>query len=949
MKRIKLNIEEPGGIDRLSWPITQGIPFPDKDLERGAPVRVVDRKGNILPVQSACLATWDKDLRYVKWLLLDFQIDLKAHEISEVFVEYGRDVVESVQPQQPLRVDRKNENIIISTGSLILELQEKCNFLKSCKIKAREEEREIFKSFPGPFHYMVGSLFDTAKSSTSIITIEESGPLRACICVKGYHATHDGIRFSPFILRIHTYAGKSDLRFYHTFIFDQDPNQVELSAIGIKFPFDLGYDLRMAFGGENKPYFAEKWKEALFLQTSDIDYSVTLDGCSLGNGSRTHGWASLSGPKGSVIVALPDIWKEYPKGISMSKDGMIDIQIWPADYKKNLVFWTPFKEEAIILSASEYLEIVVNRNEESFRRILQKHPTAPLNLKSFGIQNEENLKWVEAMIEKYAPERVVSYNDTGTSDGTGAAKTTEFVLKFSSEVISDDEAETFGISVQEPVIAPPEPSYTCATGVIGPFYHKGDPRFTEIDKGLDDIVKLYIIEPRDRCHLYGMMRYGNMVCSHSPAPGVAYRYYYKKDPNKALRYVGPYNNEANDQIYSVWGNFIRSGEREHFLIALAYSQCVADVAICHTHPSNPRVVGLIHYHSAHEWSGNHSPSHTLITGLLLHYYFTGNRRLLEVSLEVADWVIRWQEPCGIISNRDGALHREFTGPLWCLMEAYKATWETKYEDLARRSLNWFLKTQSKPGTFPISVYTRGERGNEAWVEPTDEPAVHQAAGGIYEIFRDGMRFFPSRLLKKTIIAEADHIIWNTPTSNYFTKEMAEKWLTNRSKLWPVDNKWYWTQWAGTFHGGTLHLLMFQANVVCLAYKITGNPIYVAYAKYIVEEWFPDMAERLRNFCPCSFTSIGLTVSIPVMMAIISEAIEKDPDNVEKAEGEWRRERTELGHPIYDGPYPGIPIDQKHFDACANVIGLPPVSLGLKEPQPRPEARCLGIIEYDAEN
>ena len=72
VKRIRLHIEAPGGVERSDWPVTQGVPFPDKVLKRGAPVRVVDSEGTILPTQFVTLATWDKDREFVKWLLTDF-------------------------------------------------------------------------------------------------------------------------------------------------------------------------------------------------------------------------------------------------------------------------------------------------------------------------------------------------------------------------------------------------------------------------------------------------------------------------------------------------------------------------------------------------------------------------------------------------------------------------------------------------------------------------------------------------------------------------------------------------------------------------------------------------------------------------------------------------------------------------------------------------------------
>ncbi|MFH1006275.1 MAG: beta-L-arabinofuranosidase domain-containing protein [Candidatus Latescibacterota bacterium] len=928
-KRISLSVENPSGVERAAWPVTQGIPFADKTLGAGTPVRVVDSEGRVLATQFEPLAFWNKDRKFVKWLLVDFQVDLKAAETSALFLEYGKEL-ELIVPPQPIRLEERGNELLLSTGLLEVRFQRgDPDFFAGCRVKGEKGWTDLLRGYP--FLHVRdqnGIPYQSSWASDApLITIEQAGPMRACLCVKGVHATEMGLRFCPYVLRMHAYAGKGDLRFFHTFIFDQNPKKFELSEIGMKFPLDLGRDLNMAFGGEEETHSVGRSDHALFMQSSDQDYAVFAEDRSLGRGTRTNGWASMSGTCGAVVSAVRDCWKEYPKAFLLTQDGM-DLQIWPEAYGETLSFRTPFEEPAVFFAGT--------RDEETVKRLLAERPTAPLNLKSFDIQNEEALLWVEEMIEKYAPNRAASHNDTGTSDGTGAAKTTEFVVRFSSEGIQDQESEALGISVQEPVIAVPDPAYTCATRAARAFYHRGDPRFAEVDRGLDDILELVAATPIERCRLYGMMRYGNMVCSHSAGCGVSYRYYHEKDPTKALRHVGPYNNEANDQIWSVWGNFIRSGERKHFLLASAYSQNIADVCTCHAHPSKPEAVGLMHYHNAHQWSGGHSPSHTLVTGTLLHYYFTGNRRLLEVALETADWAVRWQEPCGIIANRDqvaGALSREFTGPLWSVMEAYQATWEEKYGDLARRSLNWFLHTQETPGTFPISVYTGGEHGNEAWVEPTDKPGVHE--GGIYTLFDDGLRLFDSDLLRKTILAEADHILWNTPTHSYITASMAKEWLTNRSKLWRVDEKWFWTQWGGPSDA--------LGTVVSLAYEITGDPVYVAWAKYHVEVYFPDRAERIRNFSPCLFTLIKYGSYLPILMAIVAEAQRKDPEGLARAEKHWRQKRAELGRPLYDGPIPGIPIDQAHFDANTNVIGAESVDIGLPAPTPRPKPISIGVL------
>ncbi len=115
-------MENVGGVDRVGWPVTQGTPFAEGDLRRGAAVRLVDGAGRRLPVQATCLTTWKKDLKHVKWLLLDFQADLRAGQTREVFLEYGPGV-RAVSPEQVVTVDRSGGRIRIDTGAMQVDLR----------------------------------------------------------------------------------------------------------------------------------------------------------------------------------------------------------------------------------------------------------------------------------------------------------------------------------------------------------------------------------------------------------------------------------------------------------------------------------------------------------------------------------------------------------------------------------------------------------------------------------------------------------------------------------------------------------------------------------------------------------------------------------------------------------------------------------------------------------
>jgi len=931
VKRIALQLRGADDVDYAAWPVTQGIPFGDGNLESGTPVRVVDERGRPIPTQTRCLATWNADRRYVKWLLVDFQADMPAGQTRQLSLEAGPDAEPPAGPE-PVTVTRNDrlggEGFTINTGPLELDLfqsrfhletADDRNPIRRCSIRNGGGWHDVFAAASAPFLYMADQHGNACESRgpgpPARVTLEEVGPLRATLRVNGHHALPQGQRFCPYLLRLHLFAGKREIRIHHTFIYDQEPPRIQLAAIGMKLGLDLGEVTRMAIGGSEAVHASGPTDPIEYVQTSDRAYHVTTRGRRTGEGTRPSGWGALHGTRGSAIAVIKDAWQEYPKGLSIDPGG-IDVQVWPRHHDEPLAFTTPFVEEAISLSG-------VGRDEQQIRRRLAERPHAPINLKSWDPQTADDLVWIEQTVEKLAPGRPISHCDTGLLNGVGAAKTTQIWLRFSHDTIEDAEAQRYAEAVQNPPIAPADPAHTCVTGALGHFYHAGDPRFVEVDTGLADAHQMVAIEPVERCRLYGMMQYGNLACSHAPGPGVSYGHYRQRAPDKALRYVGTFNNEAYDMIMGLWGTFVHSGRRDHYLAAQRYSRCVADVCFIHADPHHADWVGLMHYHNGHHWSGGPSPSHSLISGIMADYYFSGDERLLEVARENADWAVRFQEPCGVLSNREAALHREFTGPLWSVMEVYQATWQQRYGDLARRSLNWFLRTLPEPGRYPISVYTRGEMGDEAVVDPA--VAAHECKGHpreIYPLFEIGQRLFDSQTLRDHIVAEADSIVWHEMVDRYIHRDEARRDHVTGTRFWPVDpdrDDWYWMH-AGRVWG----TYRSAAGLVCLAYDLTQDPVYAAYAKHFLEHSFQRQMRKMRRFAFFDFSHAWYGSGIPRLMRTVASAMDRDPVAVIEAQAAWMHRRAELGHPIYTGP--GVNLEKDRMEASGIICSRPSIAL-----------------------
>jgi len=793
--------------------LTQGIPFADGQLECSAKdnICLIDENEKAYPTQGIVLATWSPDLRYVKWLLIDAQLPgYLSDGSSKLSLEYGPDV-EPVLPDDPVSIENNENSLKISNNCLeLIFRQDNPDFLAGAYVPTKRGWINLFRGLPGPYLYMRdsnGEYYNSRNALSPSIVIEDKGPVRTSVCIKGYHASKDSRRFCPYILRMHMYAGRSDLRIFHTFIFDQDPDHVELKSIGMMFPLDLGDNLRMTFGGEKEPHWAKVWNNSSFIQQSDREYEITLDNHNFGKGAKTKGWASLTGTMGSAAVALRDMWQEYPKGIALSSKG-IDIQLWPENIEKTLCLKNPWKEPVI---RAKYKEELLAK--------LKENPTAGVNFKGFlgtanvppdsAEGNEQSMMEAKAFAEEYLQGRRVTYGDTShTGSAIGLAKTHEFWVNFCSETLADNKLENWAFTVQKPAIAPAEPSYMCHTGALRILAPQDKKVFPEVEKGLELMFDRLYLEPVKLCRLYGMIDYGDLPNGHLRNDGVVYRLF-RKEPNfKISDLIGWFNNEGMDMGYTLWQYFARTGERKYWQIAEANSEHVEDVDTIHFHPIYKNWVGRTHYHNMLHWSAGPSPSHTHVHGWLLHYFFTGNRRALEVAREAVDTDVRNQEPSGIYSNRHGVLRREFTSPIASLWAFYETTWEEKYGDCARRSLKFFLRTQNKSGQFPRDIFTSGKRGNRPRISKDESTG----AGGMecYMLY-DAYRITRDPAIKQAVVKLADWII-------------RTKFLTVN----PLDG------------ASGITAMSIPAAFVAHAYKLTGKKQYISALKEALTQ-FPEVA------------------------------------------------------------------------------------------------------------
>lgn len=481
------------------------------------------------------------------------------------------------------------------------------------------------------------------------LTVEELGPLRASVVVRGAHRAASGETKLAYTARIHFYAGSSSARVIYTL---ENHNPTRPDAMGQPQCWDIGCPgsetfsglylaLRPAVGpspaavlgsGEIEPV-SRPGGISLYQDSSGSDWWdahrghfprpqswVSMrgwraygGGTKLGRGERAQAWLDLSGSGRGLVVGLKDFWQNHPKGIGC-EGSEVRLSLFPSQYAGDFTF----------------------RPGE--------HKT----------------------------HEVLLYFHAGDAASSGAA-----------EVMARMDVPLFALA---------SPQWYADSGALGRMATRGgDPRFAAYERqnaaAFDPSIGptggslLRSIEEND---LYGWCDYGDVPLDYEAPSG-----------QMNLKY---------DFDYGMLLQFLRTGDYRWWSLAGPACRHAADEDVLHyegaiDHWSDGGYFG----HSYHDEPGDANPHRNYgaphpdlcfaVSGGLLYYYLTGYEESRESAFEVIENMrYRYENSYGR-GNGEGWAEgyndygsdsfRPFANGLRIMTEAYQASGDAKYLSTAR--------------------------------------------------------------------------------------------------------------------------------------------------------------------------------------------------------------------------------------------------------------------------
>ena len=249
--------------DHRAAPVTVSIPFAKGKL--ADPKCLVIRDGDVtLPVQRRTLATWEDGS--VKWLLIHFQPDLPGNQDKTVHFEIVETATD-VPPDVSVAVTETPSGVEVNTGPLSF-LVPNDGFLPICNVtldgKALWGERPL-KGFALRYD---GQEVSTASGPIEL-EVEEAGPMRAVILVRGKHRRADGTGYLGLRGRVTAYANKSYIEVEHQFIHVEEEAELSLEGLHLEFRPEPDGTPRLALGG------AGSWGNTV-IQQADTPLEMAL-------------------------------------------------------------------------------------------------------------------------------------------------------------------------------------------------------------------------------------------------------------------------------------------------------------------------------------------------------------------------------------------------------------------------------------------------------------------------------------------------------------------------------------------------------------------------------------------------------------------------------------------------------------------------------------------------
>jgi hypothetical protein len=302
--------------ERSHEPVTVSIPFAQGRLSAPQHLRVWDDAAQ-LPLQARALAHWPDGS--IKWLLVHLQPDLPGNAAKTLHFDLAPSETRSL-PAQFVTAQETPDGVRINTGSLSF-LVPRTGFWPLTDVRLDGQPVWEAQAWRGFTLECGGEILTTADGAVEL-ELEEAGPLRAVVLVRGKHRRADGSPYLDFRGRITAYAGKPYVEVEHQFIHAEADAKLTLTCLELAVQPTAQGQPRLALG---EGYYQTRIQHSadpleLTLTTETLLYQANehfID-CFYGDF-----WMDWRDDAGGVSVSIHQAHQNFPKALRVEPGRLI--------------------------------------------------------------------------------------------------------------------------------------------------------------------------------------------------------------------------------------------------------------------------------------------------------------------------------------------------------------------------------------------------------------------------------------------------------------------------------------------------------------------------------------------------------------------------------------------------------------------------------------------------
>ncbi|MEM9664755.1 MAG: T9SS type A sorting domain-containing protein [Bacteroidota bacterium] len=342
-----LILENTSPLDRFEEPVTLGVPFAPGALRPGAEMAVAAPDGALVAAQTQPMALWGDGS--VRWLKVSFLSEVGAGATAIYQLQPG---VTAPAPRRALTVEESATAITVTTGPLRFTVSKTAFTLfdqvwldENADQRYTDEERLLDPSRGGGLSVaQAGRVYRAEERPPDEVRVESAGPVEVVIKVSGRHYDGNDVLLK-YETRLYAYAGQPFIKVRHTYA-----NGTSVASLGdsgnatlgasvdqyrLTLPLEVQTSIQARVAGVNGVTLGPN--EALTLRQEDrslrsqpFRYTVTQGGAPLTTGQRADGLGQLIDTRRGLTVGVRYFWEKNPKGLSLTGDGTVAIDLLPS-------------------------------------------------------------------------------------------------------------------------------------------------------------------------------------------------------------------------------------------------------------------------------------------------------------------------------------------------------------------------------------------------------------------------------------------------------------------------------------------------------------------------------------------------------------------------------------------------------------------------------------------